>query len=111
MRRANEWGIGCVVLPQVQGVTALSESMLLSADEFLVVAPLAPWLFQKGVLILFDEDAGRNNRLFQVSHTRAFSSIHKILLAREDMMIYSQMRPLNEFLDCNYGTLAQFQKE
>lgn len=111
VRRANEWGIGCVVLPQVQGVTALCESMLLSADEFLVIAPLAPWLFQKGVLILFDEDAGRNNRLFQVSHTGAFSSIHKILLAREDMMIYSQMRPLNEFLDCNYGTLAQFQKE
>lgn len=111
IRSANDLKLDCVVLPDLQGVTERSEGMILQSDEFLTIAKLAPWLFKKGVLIVFDENQSRNNRLFEESHVKAFSKIRKILLGREDMMIFSQMRPLNEFLDCNYGVLSQFQKE
>lgn len=111
VRSTNDLGLDCVVLPHLQGVTEKSNGMILQSDEFLTIAKLAPWLFKKGVLIVFDEHQSRNNRLFEETHTMAFSKIQKILLGREDMMIFSQMRPLNEFLDCNYGALSQFQKE
>lgn len=111
VRSANDLELDCIVLPDLQDVTEKAKGMILQSDEFLTIAKLAPWLFKKGVLIVFDENQSRNNRLFEVSHARAFSKIRKILLGQEDMMIFSQMRPLNEFLDCNYGVVSQFQKE
>lgn len=109
--RTNDMGIDCIVLPDVSKVTAVSEGMILQSDEFITISELAPWLFQNGVLIVFDENQNRNNKLFEMSHTRSFAKIKKILLAREDMMIFSQMRPLNEFLECNYEVLSRFQEE
>lgn len=111
VRSTNGLGLDCIVLPNVSAVTVVAGEMILSADEFLTIGKLAPWLFKKGILILFDENQSRNNQLFETSHNQAFSKINKILVGREDMMIYSQMRPLNEFLDCNYESLKQFQKE
>ena len=109
--RSNALSLDCIVLPKVDSLIVVPEGMILSSDEFLIISKRAPWLFKRGILILFDENQSRNNQLFEACHTKEFSRIHKILLGKEDMMIYSQMRPLNEFLDCNYGSLAQFQKE
>lgn len=111
VRSTNDLGLDCIILPETSAVTTTAGGMILSADEFLIIGKLAPWLFKKGILILFDKNQNRNNQLFETSHTQTFSKINKILVGREDMMIYSQMRPLNEFLDCNYESLKHFQKE
>lgn len=108
---ANRLELSCIVLPNTDGVAAISNGMVLTADQFITIAPKAPWLFKGGVMILFDDDITRSNKLFDVSHRGDFMRINKVLLCKEDMMIYSQMRPLNEFLDCNQTTLERLQKE
>lgn len=111
LRCADQLSLSCVVLPDTDGLSTQSETMVLRTEEFLVVGRNAPWLFRKGVLLLFDNDSGRNDQLFRVSHTEPFREIAKILLCRETMLVSSQMRPLNEFLDCNQTTLDRLLKE
>lgn len=103
--------LGCVVLPDARNVTTSSNCMVLSAEEFISIAPKAAWLFSKGVLLLLGEDNGINNRLFTITHENDFSNILKVLVGKCDMMILSEMRPLCEFLNANQITLSRLMKE
>ena len=98
--------LSCLVLPDTEGITVIPDAMVLSIDEFIVTAQRAPWLFRKGIMLLYGDNAGRNNKLFEVTHSGSFKKITKVMLCREDMMIDSQMRPLNEFLEYNQTTLT-----
>ena len=106
IEKASKLGLSCVIYPDELGMEYAGKCMALSQSDFLTVAEKIPWLFYKGIMILFGYNNNRNNEVYEfISNHKILNEYRKVWCCDPDFNIESKNRTIEEFLDCHMCNL------
>lgn len=106
VEKASKLGLSCVIYPDELGMEYAGKCMVLSQGDFLTVAEKIPWLFYKGIMILFGHNNDRNNEVYEfISNHKILNEYRKVWCCDPDFNIESKNRTIEEFLDCHMCNL------
>ncbi len=91
--------VSALVLPAVPDENRISECLLLSYEEFIVVSRNVPWLFYKGIAILLGNNADQNNQIYCTANSEHMRQYRRVWVCSEDTYISSRQRRMNDFLE------------
>lgn len=98
--RAEEYGIGCLVLPERFCNEVHFRGLVLNYDEFFFTVINAPYLFAHNVLCVFDEDTYINYSLYKNLCILDKYQYRRVLYCNDNNVISVSGKSIRESIDC-----------
>ena len=98
--KAFDYGIGCVIVPERLAKAATLSGLVFDYNEFFFAVKHAPYLFSKGVLCVFEDDANTNYSLYKNLCMLEEHKYRRILYCNENDVISGSGKPIRECVDC-----------
>lgn len=103
--KLSKFNLSCIVVPSSNIPVTIQKTLILTHEAFLEVGQKASWLFNSGIAIVFGKDNHMNNALFETAYSDKMKDYCKILIGSEKMIVNSDGREIQEFLECTYDSL------
>ena len=106
--RACEYDIGCVVIPGRFTQSVSFNGLVLDYDEFFFAVKNSPYLFSRGVLCVFEEDANTNYSLYKNLCILEEQKYRRVLYCNDNDVISTNGKPIRESIDCYSISVDKF---
>lgn len=97
--KASQNNIGALVVPNHLASEIVYNGVLLNYDEFYYAVAHCPYFFAKGVVCIFDENAGTNFALYKNLRKLDTFGYRRILYCNENTIVASGGRTIREYSD------------
>lgn len=106
--KAEEYSIGCLVLPARFVNTIHFHGLILDFDEFYFAVNNTPYLFAPGVLCVFEDDINTNYSLYKNLSLLEQYQYKRVLYCNENNVIAANGKSIRESLDCYAISVEKF---
>ena len=105
---ASENGIGCMIVPKKLVKNIKFDGTLLDYDEFYFAVDNTPYLFNEGLLCVFESDVNTNTTIYKHLSSLEALEYRIILFCNENDVFAPNGKPLKDALDGYAITLDRF---
>ena len=98
--KAQEYGLGCLVVPERFSGTIHFRGLVLNYDEFFFAVNNTPYLFACGVLCVFEGDTNTNYSLYKNLCVLDTQGYRRVLYCNENTVIAANGKSIRESSDC-----------
>ena len=105
---ASENGIGCIIVPNKLVKCVKFDGTVLDYDEFYFAVENTPYLFNKGLLCVFESDVNTNTTIYKHLISLEALEYRIILFCNENDVFAPNGKPLKDALDGYAITLDRF---
>ena len=106
--KAQEYSIGCLVLPVRFAPKVHFRGLVLDYEEFFFAVNNTPYLFAPGVLCVFEDDSNTNYSLYKNLSLLEAQQYKRVLYCNENSVITANGKSIRESSDCYAISVEKF---